>query len=215
MNSPTTVYGWSGEVAVYPIPNPIPDPLSTSDDSQHSPTKTSPKQSRGRPAGSIKLKRHVNSPGAPLHRKPRGASRSKDAAAKAPRPNRHRNKVASASGTPRNGVRAAKNTASPRAIQGRTSQHHNSLSAPQNLNCEAPAVQPVPAVQEVVCTHDFSIISMIEMRRLAAACLASAMHKSSEDPRFALHSASLQKVGAELEARALTQSALENSAWHT
>jgi hypothetical protein len=212
MNSEVFGHFFSDQVVENPIPNPIPEPLSSSDDAQLSPTKLSPKRGRGRPAGSFKANRRVTNPIAHVDRKPRSAGRSSGSSIKASRNIKHRNDVTVALGTHHNAVHPGKVTASLPYSQGRAPQHLNSLNMPQNLDTEAPAVPPVP---EVVCTHDFSFISQIEMRRLAAACLASAMRKSSEDPRFAAHSASLQSVSAELEARVLTQGALDHSLWHS
>jgi hypothetical protein len=208
MNSQNAGLNWSGQVGVNPIPNPIPDPLSTSDDAQNSP----PKTCRGRPVSSLKVKRPEIIHVIPMDRRPRGAGRSSGASRKAPR-HKHGDKAKAALGTRHNEARPAKVAVSLHLPQSRTPQHSNTFTATENPDTEVhPVVAPVP---EVLYTHDFSIISLIEMRRLAAACVASVMRKSSEDQRFVAYSASLQAVSAELEARALTPGALDGCLWHS
>lgn len=55
--------------------------------------------------------------------------------------------------------------------------------------------------QDVTCTHDFSILSLSEMQRLAAASAAAAIRRFSQDPRFAAHAAELETSAADLEKR--------------
>ena len=195
--------GSPGNVSANPIPNPIPEPISEDaqqrnfpkPDQQHN----SPKRGRGRPVGSFKVKHKTFKPVVLIDGQPRRPGRP---AAKATLHQNDQSEVASASGARCNQGRSAEDADSLPLNHSRAHQPPNFLPAPQNAEAP-PRPDQDAACTQVTCTHDFSIISLHEMQRLAAACVASAMRKSSEDPRFAAHSASLRAITAELEARAL------------
>jgi hypothetical protein len=56
--------------------------------------------------------------------------------------------------------------------------------------------------QEVTCQHDFSVLSLIEMQRLAAASVAAAFRRSSQDSRFTEYSDILLACAEEYDSRA-------------
>jgi hypothetical protein len=76
-------------------------------------------------------------------------------------------------------------------------QNSNGLSASSSADAGS------PQGPDYTCTHDFSIISLVEMQRLAAASVAAAMRRSFEDPRFADHSEALLAAAVDLDSRAL------------
>jgi hypothetical protein len=76
-------------------------------------------------------------------------------------------------------------------------QNSNGLSA--SSSADAGSLQG----PDYTCTHDFSIISLVEMQHLAAASVAAAMRRSFEDPRFADHSEALLSAAVDLDSRAL------------
>jgi hypothetical protein len=168
------------------------------------PSVRSPLRGRGRPTGSFKVKPPFKSPSKELSPdvkrrpgRPLGWRKYPQATTpptkKGLRHRKRRNKRAAASGAMRTEIPPAEVS----DVLPSNAQNSNGLSA--SSSADSGSLQG----QDFTCTHDFSIFSLVEMQRLAAASVAAAMRRSAEDPRFADHSEALQSAAVDLDSRAL------------
>ena len=163
----------------------------------------SPQRGRGRPIGSFKVKAPLKTPTTQLSpdvkRRPgRPLGWRKFPKVTSPptkkelRHRKRRSKRAAVSKAMRSEAAAEVSDVAPTNVQ-----NSNGLSASSSADAGS------PQGPDYTCTHDFSIISLVEMQRLAAASVAAAMRRSFEDPRFADHSEALLSAAVDLDSRAL------------
>ena len=147
----------------------------------------SPKRGRGRPVGSFKVKSHRPKPVALIDGVPRRPGRPIGSTKK----EKHR-----VGRPPKLGdIRAAEGASQK---QPHVPAERSANGTPEVSDCDTASPRDV---QDVTCTHDFSILSLSEMQRLAAASAAAAIRRFSQDPRFAAHAAELETSAADLEKR--------------
>jgi hypothetical protein len=159
---------------------------------------TSPQRRRGRPMGSFKLKSSPPKPVFLVDGQRRRPGRPAGSIKKPQQPKERReNRVVeadaiSAEGHSSNHFQRAVRSSETASIPD-ISQSNAALQRMQRMLS--------PGDHCPCYTHDFSLLSLAEMHRLAAACAAAAIWRLSEAPRYAGYAAQLAARAEELERR--------------